>query len=252
MDLINCTTVPELSVILYSSNDKYGLTTKFVYAIHGIPNQFDITHAGIIIHASADELIQMVDSGLFPNLQQQHIAYFKTQLIYQDNIIRPYILQSDMPIVFLRPLDTEIEIFEGPMWIRTPKINQISYQQFEWKDLIGKMYEKNWLNMIWSIYKIKYRNNQNFTFCSKLVAQICVRSGLIKTDWTTISPERLSSTDDSNDVLICSHNKVKQLKVIQLSPDTPCNSQQQSTIQNIDQSYSNEDHVVEIQDKIPK
>ncbi|CAL6028691.1 Hypothetical_protein [Hexamita inflata] len=226
-----CSQIPELSVILYSNANKNGLTIKLVYALHGIKNELDITHTGIIFHKSAAELLYMAETGAFKNLQTQHFDLFKEGLVYTDDVVRPYVLQSRMPIVYFRPLDAEVRDFPGEMYLRTPRTT--TTQAFQWEDLVGKLYEQNWFNLLWSMYKIRYSNSSQYTFCSKLVAEVCVRAGLVKVDWTRISPERLCSTDPSNDILIATHHKVLVLKSSQplIVQGTPNNSKVADEVQ---------------------
>ncbi|CAL6085522.1 Papain-like_cysteine peptidase superfamily [Hexamita inflata] len=208
---VNCTTVPEMTVILFSGDTTFGCCTKFFQSLNCISNKFEITHCGVVIHQSAKQLIDKINSGKFKNLQPQNYQSVIADLQFDDDVLRPFVVEAHMPFVHIRPLAPQLTSYDGRMYMRVPQVN---YKQMcDWESMIGVPYERNWFDMLWSTLKIDTKPDAKDLYCSELVALACIEAGLISSSTFNIVPEYLATPAKKHDILRDSYGKEIPLKI---------------------------------------
>ncbi|CAL6114697.1 Papain-like_cysteine peptidase superfamily [Hexamita inflata] len=207
---INCTTVPEMTVILFSGNSFSAGCEKFFQGINCISNQFEITHCGVVIHQSAKQLIDKVNQGQFPKLDKENYESIIKDLEYTDDIVRPFVVEAHMKFVHIRPLEPQLTTYDGVIYMRLPKVKP--QQPCDWVGMVGVPYERNWFDMLWATLQIPTKPDSKDLYCSELVALACIQAGMIKSKTFNVIPEYLASPARKNDILRESYGKEIPLK----------------------------------------
>ncbi|CAL6049163.1 Papain-like_cysteine peptidase superfamily [Hexamita inflata] len=211
MQKINCTTVPEMSVILFSGQTTFSCCTKFFQGLNCVSNKFEITHCGVVIHQSAKQIIEKVKGGKCKNLKEEQYESVIKDLEFDDDVVRPFVIEAHMPFVHIRPLEPQLTSYNGSLYLRIPKV--APKHVCDWEGMIGVLYERNWFDMLWSTLEIPTKPDSKDLYCSELVALACIEAGLIKSQSFNVIPEYLATPAKKNDILREAYGKEIVLKI---------------------------------------
>ncbi|CAL6062173.1 Papain-like_cysteine peptidase superfamily [Hexamita inflata] len=205
---INCETVPENTVVLYSGPAFFKILQKF----NTIRNPLKITHCGFVIHISGKELHDLADSGKFPNVSSETLSEVKKGIFYDDEIIRPFSIEAHWPHVLITPLDVTVQNYPGS--VRMRKLNN-KPAQITWTDVIGVHYEVKWWKMFFAEWRLNCTEDSSSLFCSELAALLVKRAGFLTVNSSNVLPEMMGTPAKKYDVLKDVYFGEEILKVVE-------------------------------------